>query len=81
VGIPENLNANVTIPRWFVWFLSIFLTVSVFGAVPWANGLAGDITAIRGELRSINRIYDSELRDIRRRLDKLEANCESLLIL
>ena len=73
MGVPEKINGTVTVPRWFVWFLSSCITVVIFGCIPWANGLASDLSAIHVELKSINRIHDSELTDIRRRLDRLES--------
>lgn len=63
-------NGYIVIPKWFVSFLSFLCSVVFVGAVIWAWSISNDVSTIKAEVRTQNELRNSELEDVRRRLNR-----------
>ena len=72
---------NVTIPKWFVWFLSGVLTIitGIMGyGLTWAMSLSTDVAAIKQQIQGIGTLHASELENVRQRLDSHEQDINKI---
>lgn len=66
-------NESVAIPRWMARAIVGGMFGAVTAAAFWAHSVGNDVSAIKVELRSANEMRATELGDVRRRLDRIEA--------
>jgi hypothetical protein len=64
---------TVPIPKWFLRAVVGAMGAGLVAAACWAHSVGQDIAAIRVELRAANELRSTELADVRRRLDRIEA--------
>jgi len=63
----------VTIPTWMARAIVGGLASALLAAAMWAHAVGSDVSAIKVELRGANEMRATELTDVRRRLDRIEA--------
>lgn len=66
-------NESVDIPKWMARAVVGGMFGALTGAAFWAHAVAKDVSSIKVELRSANEMRATELGDVRRRLDRIEA--------
>lgn len=69
---PREAN-SVSIPTWAARAIVGSLGGALVAAAFWAHAVANDVGAIKVELRAANEMRATELSDVRRRLDRIEA--------
>lgn len=74
-----DVNGHVLIPRWFIWFLSGTIALVCTGGIPWAWSINTHVSEIRVELKAAARLRNSELDNIRARLDRHERVLDRLM--
>lgn len=68
-------DEQVTVPKWFVQFVAWGVGVVVLlagGAVPWAWSVDRNVTQIRANLESLDKVHAVEMLELKRRVERLE---------
>lgn len=68
----DSLHQNVPIPKWFLWFVGLVLTVVAglcCAAVPWASRVQSDVSAIKTQI-----LYQGQ--EFGRRIDRNEVRID-----
>ncbi len=69
---------SVAIPRWFVSFLSVLVSVVCVAAATWAYSVSTNLAGIEIEVKGFNELKQAEFVDVRRRLDRLEVSVDRI---
>lgn len=78
-------HGNVLIPKWFLNFLSIFLTILSISAVPWAvsvsrslNSLSTEVTTLRARFQGRVDLQNEVIRNIYDRMERIERKVDRI---
>lgn len=74
----SKLNGHVAIPRWFIWFVTFSAGLTMTGGIPWAWRVQVDVAQIRANGEATKEVVSVEMREFRRRLDRIEARLDRM---
>ena len=82
---PSETNGHVLLPKWFLGFLSLVLTLLSMTMIPWAASVTRELHSLSHAMTSQQARFDGQvslqnevIRNINQRMERIERSLDQL---